>query len=84
MSYLDDYRNVHTHPMNRALHTIGIPLIVLSLPLVFVSWRWALGAFVGGWILQFVGHAFEGKAPAFFSHPRYLLVGVQWWWKKRG
>jgi uncharacterized membrane protein YGL010W len=43
-----------------------------------------LGAsmFIGGWILQFVGHAFEGKAPSFFSDPKFLLVGAAWFVKK--
>jgi uncharacterized membrane protein YGL010W len=34
---------------------------------------------VVGWIFQFVGHAFEGKAPEFFSDWRFLLVGTRWW-----
>jgi uncharacterized membrane protein YGL010W len=32
-----------------------------------------------GWIFQFVGHAFEGKPPEFFSDWRFLLVGARWW-----
>ena len=35
--------------------------------------------FVIGWALQFVGHAFEGKAPEFFHDWRYLFVGLRWW-----
>jgi uncharacterized membrane protein YGL010W len=80
--FLERYRQTHQHPANRALHAVGIPLIVLSLPLFFWRWPVALGFFVGGWILQFVGHAFEGKAPAFFSDPRFLLVGPWWWLRK--
>lgn len=68
--------------MNRLLHTFGIPAVVLSLPLAIWNWRWGLGLFVVGWILQFAGHAFEGKPPAFFSNPIYLLVGPYWWAKK--
>ena len=82
MDYLKNYQAVHTHPVNRALHTVGIPMIVFSLPLFFWSWRWAAGLFIFGWILQFVGHAFEGKPPAFFSSPRYLLTGVAWVMRK--
>lgn len=38
---------------------------------------WSL--FVGGWILQFVGHyAFEKKSPAFFQNVRQLLVAPLW------
>ena len=42
----------------------------------------ALALFVIGWILQFIGHAFEGKPPEFFSDWRFLFVGVRWWWAK--
>jgi len=39
---------------------------------------WLLGSaglFVGGWVLQFIGHAFEGKKPAFVDDIVGLLVG---------
>jgi uncharacterized membrane protein YGL010W len=35
----------------------------------------AASLFVGGWALQFVGHAFEGKKPAFLDDLRGLLDG---------
>ena len=35
----------------------------------------ALGLFVVGWVIQFVGHAFEGKKPAFVDDLVGLLVG---------
>jgi uncharacterized membrane protein YGL010W len=38
--------------------------------------------FVAGWVLQFVGHAFEGKPPEFLQDWRFLLVGVRWWLAK--
>jgi uncharacterized membrane protein YGL010W len=82
-SFVDNYKSKHQHPLNRLSHSIGIPMIVVSLPLFFVNWRWALGLFVAGWILQLVGHAIEGNQPAFFSHPLYLLVGP-WWLVRRG
>lgn len=34
-----------------------------------------VGAFVVGWIIQFIGHYYEGKKPAFFDDIRGLLVG---------
>ena len=34
-----------------------------------------LGMFVGGWIVQFVGHAFEGKKPAFVDDISGFAVG---------
>ncbi len=81
-SFVDNYQRSHTHPVNRALHSIGIPMIVVSLGVVFWSWKIALGLFIVGWILQFIGHAFEGKPPAFFKNPVYLLVGPVWVVKK--
>lgn len=75
---LANYRAKHQHPLNRLCHSIGIPMIALSLPLFFFSWRGALFLFVVGWILQFVGHAIEGNQPAFFKNPVYLLVGPLW------
>ena len=73
-----NYKAKHQHPLNRLSHSIGIPLIAISLPLFFFDWRWALAFFVFGWILQFVGHAIEGNQPAFFRNPVYLLVGPLW------
>jgi uncharacterized membrane protein YGL010W len=79
------YATSHQHPVNRACHTLGIPLIVLSLVLAAVSLFvsglriLALTLFVVGWILQFVGHAVEGKPPEFFHDWRFLFVGLRWW-----
>jgi uncharacterized membrane protein YGL010W len=36
---------------------------------------WGLGAFVVGWILQFIGHWYEGRKPAFVDDLVGLLVG---------
>ena len=78
----------HQHPVNRVTHTIGIPMIVLSIILVpisfFISYVWiaALSLFVIGWLLQFIGHYFEGKPPEFFKDYRFLFVGTRWWLKK--
>ena len=69
-------------------HTFGIPLIAVSLALFVVAWFvegfWPVPAtlFVLGWVLQFVGHAVEGKPPEFFKDPRFLLVGLRWWFAK--
>jgi uncharacterized membrane protein YGL010W len=82
MSFVDNYKAKHRHPLNKLSHSIGIPMILISLPLFLFNWRWALGLFAVGWILQFVGHAIEGNQPAFFSNPMYLLVGP-WWLARR-
>jgi len=68
-----------------AMDDFGIPLIVLSLPFFIATaflhrlWPIALALFVIGWFFQFIGHAFEGKPPEFFSDWRFLLVGTRWW-----
>jgi uncharacterized membrane protein YGL010W len=35
----------------------------------------ALGLFVVGWVIQFIGHAFEGRKPAFVDDLVGLLIG---------
>ena len=82
------YASSHRHPVNRFCHALGIPLIVVSLALFGVAaaipriWPIPVALFVVGWILQFVGHAFEGKPPEFFHDWRFLFVGVRWWLAK--
>ncbi len=78
MSFMEDYKAKHQHPLNKLTHNIGIPMIVVSLPLFFFYWRWALALFIVGWILQFVGHLIEGNQPAFFRNPIYLIIGPLW------
>jgi uncharacterized membrane protein YGL010W len=86
--WIAQYSSSHQHPVNRLCHTLGIPTILLSLVLFLISifvhplWRWALGLFIVGWVLQFVGHAFERKEPEFFHDWRFLFVGMRWWWAK--
>jgi uncharacterized membrane protein YGL010W len=36
---------------------------------------WGVCLFVVGWIIQFIGHYWEGKKPAFFDDIRGLLIG---------
>jgi uncharacterized membrane protein YGL010W len=86
--WIAQYAESHKHPANRLCHTIGIPLIAASIPLaiiaLFVSNLWVLPAmmFIVGWILQFIGHWFEGKPPEFFRDWRFLFVGLRWWFAK--
>jgi uncharacterized membrane protein YGL010W len=86
--WVAEYALSHRHPINRLCHTFGIPMIVTSI-LLFVAalfvgglWPVALGLFVVGWILQFVGHYYEGKPPEFLHDWRFLLVGLRWWLAK--
>jgi uncharacterized membrane protein YGL010W len=86
--WIEEYAEGHQHPINKLTHTFGIPMIVASLLMIIPSffipglWRWALGLFIVGWILQFIGHYFEGKPPEFFKDYRFLFVGTRWWAKK--
>jgi len=83
--WIAQYASSHQHRVNRICHTFGIPTIVISLALFVATvlyhplWKSALGLFLFGWILQFIGHAFERKEPEFFHDWRFLFVGVRWW-----
>jgi uncharacterized membrane protein YGL010W len=86
--WIGEYSQSHQHPVNRACHTVGIPLIAASLPLFAVAamrregWKLPTAMFTVGWAFQFIGHAFEGKPPEFFKDPRFLGVGLRWWFAK--
>lgn len=53
--------------------TVLVPQII-TLPL----WQLALMVFVGAWVLQFIGHAIEGKRPSFLKDLQFLLIGPAW------
>src|ERR1700752_2486589 len=82
------YPTSHQNPVNRVCHTVGIPLILLSLlisPMVLWNvslWKIPAGLFALGGLFQFAGHAFERKPPEFFKDWRFLFVGVRWWLAK--
>ncbi len=58
--------------VNFGLFALAQPLAELST----VSWLgWGLAAFVVGWIIQFIGHYYEGKKPAFVDDIAGLAVG---------
>ena len=86
--WIDRYEESHKHPINRTFHTLGIPMIAISLPLFLVAplfrgfWKIPLSLFTVGWIFQFAGHVVEGKPPEFFKDWRFLFVGVRWCWSK--
>jgi uncharacterized membrane protein YGL010W len=54
--------------------TYGIGTLIASTPLPIWAGATA-GLFVGGWALQFLGHYFEGRKPAFMDDLRGLLDG---------
>jgi uncharacterized membrane protein YGL010W len=86
--WIAQYAASHQHRFNQFCHTVGIPLIVVSLPLFVASivapglWPLPTGLFLLGWVFQFLGHAVEGKPPEFFRDWRFLLVGTRWWIEK--
>lgn len=89
--WVDEYAAAHQNRFNQICHTLGIPMIVVSLvlmPLGALSilpsgFLWTgIALFTIGWILQFVGHAVEGKPPEFLRDWRFLFVGLRWWIKK--
>jgi uncharacterized membrane protein YGL010W len=62
-----------------AVSAVNGALIAAALPLgqgpTFAWLSWGVGAFVLGWFIQFVGHYYEGKKPAFVDDIRGLMVG---------
>ena len=86
--WIAEYAKSHQHPANRICHTVGIPMIALSVILFVIGfaarevWIAAAAAFVIGWVFQFVGHAYERKPPEFLKDWRFLFVGLRWWLAK--
>lgn len=82
------YEGTHQDKTNRALHIVGIPMIVggaagmlafrpvgMTAPL----WFGSAGTFTTGWALNIVGHAvFEKNAPAFKDDPLSFVAGPIW------
>ena len=50
------------------------PLSLLGSQALIVS----IAVFIAAWIGQFIGHAIEGRKPAFFEDVKSLLVGPAW------
>jgi uncharacterized membrane protein YGL010W len=60
---LEGWRLRHQLPFNFWIHLIGIPLALLVAPILlyFYDWYWGVGAFVAGYLLQWIGHRAEGN-----------------------
>jgi len=77
--YIAQYDHEHTNPWNKAMHAVGIPIILAGIILAILTlWRIGLAFFVVGWILLLAGHRIEGNKPAFFQGVVYFLVGPVW------
>lgn len=81
------YRAQHKTRGCKICHLIGVPLILVSLPMFLISWRRALLLAGLGWLFQITGHyVFEQNRPHLASDPRnpfiYLsaicFVGQEW------
>jgi uncharacterized membrane protein YGL010W len=63
----------------------GLMAALMALNLLAAQWfaalptslwlAWGLGLFVLGWLIQFVGHYYEGKKPAFVDDLMGLVIG---------
>ncbi len=73
--FREEYSEQHQTTLNRWLHLIGRVIRVGSIPALFYDWRMALGLFVFGYLIQFLGHAIEGTSPSFFRNPKHLAIG---------
>src|SRR5262245_55405989 len=62
---LANWRERHRHPFNFWIHLIGIPMAVAGVVLLFAlpwaQWYWGVGAFILGYVLQYIGHRVEGN-----------------------
>ncbi len=79
----------HQHPFNFWIHLVGIPMAFAGLVWFILapsSWLWALAAFVGGYLLQWVGHRVEGNDLGEWAAIKRLLgwpyVGIAPQWQK--
>jgi hypothetical protein len=58
-----NWRSRHRHPASFVLHVVGIPACFVAAPILLIARQWvvAAGCFVGGYVLQFLGHFIEGN-----------------------
>ncbi len=80
---VEDWLERHRHPGSFLLHLIGIPptivgvllaplyLALVSLPIFVFS----MALFLGGYVIQFLGHAIEGSEPGEITQLRRWLAG---------
>ena len=53
---VDRHEKSHQNPVNRVLHTFGIPMIAVSIPLFLIAplargfWKIPLALFAAGWV----------------------------------
>ncbi len=61
--FLTNYIQRHQNGWNQLLHLVGVPTTFVASAVLLLAGEgwWALGAFLGGYALQFAGHAIEGN-----------------------
>ncbi|MGI9103583.1 MAG: Mpo1-like protein [Terriglobales bacterium] len=81
MKLLSHYDDHHTHPINRALHMIAIPLGFSSV--VVIWWHPIIGLLLipAALLLATLGHVIEGNQPAFMKDPKAILIAPVWLFK---
>ena len=66
-------------PLGLAMAAVLAAMLGLAAPLAAAptgTWLgWGAGLFVAGWIVQFVGHWYEGRKPAFLDDLMGLAIG---------
>jgi hypothetical protein len=72
------YDSAHTHPINRALHLIAIPVGFSSIVVVWFHWIIGLLLIPAALALATLGHVIEGNRPAFLTNPVHVLVAPFW------
>jgi hypothetical protein len=79
MGLYNYYKDSHTHPVNRALHMMAIPLGFSSL-YFFAKKKPLAGLAVipSAFALAWIGHLIEGNKPAFLSNPTHVFVAPVW------
>jgi len=78
MSLYVKYNEHHTHPVNRALHMIAIPVGFSSLVVLWFNWIIGLLLIPTAFALAWIGHLIEGNKPAFLQNPLQVFVAPVW------
>ena len=63
-AFLRNYLPRHRNRVNQFLHVLGVPLTFVATPWTLIAgaaWYWPIVCILGGYALQFAGHAVEGN-----------------------
>lgn len=81
--YFRQYANSHQNKWNRLCHSLGMPMIIISLVLFALQYyTYGLILFVVGWAFQFLGHAIEKTPPEFITDPMFFIIGPLFFFNK--